>query len=141
MSSRAKVTDFKPHREGLRQILGDLEADIMEHVWSKGQCTVRDVHNHLLDSRELAYTTVMTVMSRLCDKEILRRETNGTSYMYMPVMEREQYLTRVVGEVLDALLSSHRERTLSQLAGRLHEAEAHRLDRLAAMLAAKREGR
>src|SRR5690349_7256712 len=60
---------FDPWKKGLRKILGDLEADVMEAIWALGQATVHDVHQRLADAnRELAYTTVMTVMSRLAEK-------------------------------------------------------------------------
>jgi len=132
------VPDFKPQREGLKQVLGDLEADIMEFAWIKGQCTVREVHDHLIKSKELAYTTVMTVMGRLFDKEILLREPDGNTYMYRPAMPREEYVSRVVGEVLDALLSTHTEQTLSHLASRLSERDADKLSQLEQVIKQKR---
>jgi len=141
MTNKAAVPDFKPSKEGLRQILGDLEADIMELVWARGQCTVRDVYEGLLESREreLAYTTVMTVMGRLADKALLLREVIGNTHVYMPVLQRQAYLARVVGEVLDALLMSHREQTISQLASRIKHVDQSELSRLEAALA-KRKG-
>lgn len=138
MEPKPIVPDFRPQREGLKQVLGDLESDVMEFVWATGQCTVRDVHEHLLKGRELAYTTVMTVMARLAEKEILLRETSGNSYLYMPAMSREKYVSRVVGEVLDALLSSHSEQTISQLAARLSDVDNARLNELEAALKKKR---
>jgi predicted transcriptional regulator len=63
---------FDPRKKGLRKILGDLEADVMEAMWARGRATVHDVHERLAAAdRELAYTTVMTVMSRLADKGLL----------------------------------------------------------------------
>ena len=134
------MPDFKPRKEGLRQILGDLEADIMELVWERGQSTVRDVYAGLLTTREreLAYTTVMTVMGRLTEKELLLREAAGNTYIYMASVTRDQYLTRVVGEVLDALLVSHHEQTISHLANRLTRVDAAELGRLEAALAERR---
>jgi len=134
------MPDFKPRKEGLRQILGDLEADIMELVWERGQSTVRDIYEGLLTmrERELAYTTVMTVMGRLSEKELLRREAAGNTYIYMAPVTRDQYLARVVGEVLDALLVSHREQAISHLANRLTRVDAAELGRLEAALAERR---
>lgn len=138
MSHKPIAPDFKPQKAGLKQVLGDLEADVMEYVWDSGQCTVRDVHEHLCRVRELAYTTVMTVMARLATKGILLREPEGNSYVYMPAMTREEYVSRVVGEVLDALLSSHSEQTISCLASRLKDVDNDKLDQLEAVLKKKR---
>jgi predicted transcriptional regulator len=69
----------------LEKILGPLEAQVMTVVWrAGGPMTVRDVLNKLnKDPRpNLAYTTVMTVMSRLAEKEVLRRRAEGRGYVY-----------------------------------------------------------
>lgn len=66
-----------------------MEAEVMEIVWSQREPVgVRAVLERLNEGRRpaLAYTTVMTVMSRLADKEILRRELNGRGYMYEAVV-------------------------------------------------------
>ncbi|WP_256790098.1 MULTISPECIES: BlaI/MecI/CopY family transcriptional regulator [Frankia] len=79
--------------------LGDLEAEIMDRVWSaRGPVTVRDVRGLL--ARPLAYTTVMTVMDRLFRKGWLRRERSGRSYRYQPALSRSAYTARLMSEVL-----------------------------------------
>jgi len=101
---------------------------------------VREIYEGLLTTREreLAYTTVMTVMGRLAEKELLLREAAGNTYIYSAPVTRDEYLTRVVGEVLDALLVSHREQTISHLANRLTRVDAAELSRLEAALAERR---
>ena len=61
---------FRPEKEGLRAALFDLEADIMEVVWTKGwkEFAVADVHRELERERDIAYTTVMTTVGRLHGK-------------------------------------------------------------------------
>jgi predicted transcriptional regulator len=69
----------------LEKVLGPLEADVMRAVWrAKTPVSVRDVLASLNKSRResLAYTTVMTVMSRLAEKEILRRKAQGRAFLY-----------------------------------------------------------
>ena len=68
---------LKGYNPGLRQVLGDLEAEIMECVGQMGSASVRDVHEVLLGRRHIAYTTVMTVMSRLAEKGLLARRQDG----------------------------------------------------------------
>ena len=75
--------------DDLSRVLGPLEAEIMRYMWStQGPQGVRAVLDALNHGREspLAYTTVMTVMSRLAEKEILRRELDGRGYVYEPVV-------------------------------------------------------
>jgi predicted transcriptional regulator len=71
--------------EDLSRVLGPLEAEVMQVMWSSGErLSVRAMLARLNEGRRppLAYTTVMTVMARLAEKEILRRELNGRGYVY-----------------------------------------------------------
>lgn len=70
--------------------LGPLEAEVMRLVWERGEVQVEDVHQALLRSREIAYTTVMTVMTRLTRKGLLTRERRGRAYLYRPARRREE---------------------------------------------------
>jgi predicted transcriptional regulator len=76
-------------RDELSRVLGPLEAEVMRVMWAtEGPRSVRAVLDALNRDREppLAYTTVMTVMSRLAEKEILRRELDGRGYVYEPAV-------------------------------------------------------
>lgn len=73
-------------RERESDVLGPLEAEVMAVAWTvQTPLTVREVLERLNESRStpLAYTTVMTVMSRLAEKDILRRELSGRGYRYI----------------------------------------------------------
>jgi predicted transcriptional regulator len=68
-----------------RDVLGPLEADVMEIVWASDEpMSVRALLERLNKGRRqpLAYTTVMTVMSRLVDKDVLSRRRDGRGYVY-----------------------------------------------------------
>ncbi|GIG65405.1 BlaI/MecI/CopY family transcriptional regulator [Phytomonospora endophytica] len=71
---------------------GELEAVIMERLWAaEGWRTVREVLTELLEQRQLAYTTVMTVLDNLHKKGWLRKESAGKANRYTPVMTKEEY--------------------------------------------------
>ena len=72
-------------KRDLAGLLGPLEAEVLEQLWATdAPLTVREVLGGLNDGRvpPLAYTTVMTVMSRLADKGILVRRQQGRGYQY-----------------------------------------------------------
>jgi predicted transcriptional regulator len=74
--------------QALEKVLGPLEAEVMRAIWkSKHPVAVRDVLEALNRGRKapLAYTTVMTIMTRLAEKGILRRKQEGRSYLYEAV--------------------------------------------------------
>lgn len=74
-----------PERRGPGRLLGPLESEVMDVVWAAdGPITVRQALERINDGRDpvLAYTTVMTVMSRLVEKGALSRRPEGRSYAY-----------------------------------------------------------
>ncbi|MEH1130582.1 BlaI/MecI/CopY family transcriptional regulator [Micromonospora sp. CPCC 206061] len=102
---------------------GELESAVMEWLWDKGEpATVRQVHTVLCERRELAYTTVLTVMDNLYKKGWLRREPAGRAHRYEPVANREQYGAQLMREALDA--SGDREQALLNFVGRMSLEEA-----------------
>lgn len=103
-------------RTQLEGLLGPLETEVMEVVWDLGETTVRDVHAQLAQRRDLAYTTIMTTMSRLAGKGLLRRDTTGLAHRYRPVLTRDEYARSTVTSVVDWLVDSFPEPALSYFA-------------------------
>jgi hypothetical protein len=92
MKQEPLLRTFRPDRPGIRKILGDLEAEIMEYVWARPAeqgVTVREVFEAISTQRHIAYTTVMSTMSRLAKKQVLRVTTEQTAYRYTPTMGQE----------------------------------------------------
>lgn len=74
-----------PDREKNQQLLGPLELEVMELMWEVGRpMSVRELLERINDGRDpqLAYTTVMTVASRLAEKGALERRREGRGYIY-----------------------------------------------------------
>lgn len=104
-----EISVFRPDRPGVRKVLGDLEAEIMELVWSRSSepgTTVRDVFEVLYERRRIAYTTVMSTMSRLARKKLLRVETGEHAYVYYANFSEQEFVSRFVGRILEDLLVS-----------------------------------
>ncbi|MCE2849777.1 MAG: BlaI/MecI/CopY family transcriptional regulator [Roseiflexaceae bacterium] len=98
---------FSPAKDGLVKVLGPLETEIMQVIWHDKCSTVKKVHRALSQNREIAYTTVMTTMSRLADKGVLNRQRDGLAYIYDPALSEEDFVTMVVQQVLDGLLTDY----------------------------------
>ena len=81
--------------------LGDLERAIMDVLWETDtSLTVREVSARLTE-RNLAHTTVMTVLDRLAKKGFARRERDGRAWRYCPAATRETYVTELMLTALD----------------------------------------
>jgi len=80
--------------------MGDLEAEVMSVLWEKGSATVQEVQETLEPRHPLAYTTVMTVMSRLAEKGMLDRVKEGRAYLYRPAVPQD----KAAGSLLQSLV-------------------------------------
>ena len=100
--------------------LGDLERSVMEQLWAAPDTgpdggaheglTVREVHGALSEDRDLAYTTVMTVMDRLARKELVPQEKDGRAYRYRARASRAAMTAELMRETL-ADFDAHDRRT------------------------------
>jgi predicted transcriptional regulator len=121
--------------------LFDLEADIMQVVWSSGwqRFCVADVLRELERHREIAYTTVMTTVGRLHDKGLLRRAKEGKRYLYWPAMTQLEFAESVAERVIGSLSSVDHQQALALLVEQVAEGDAEELDRLEALIQARRK--
>ncbi len=123
----------------LETLLGPLEQDVMDAVWALGEATVRDVHDRLKADRKIAYTTVMTTMTRLAAKGMLDRDTEGLAHVYRAAVSRDSYARSTVGNVLSWLLDRYPEPAASYLAEVVDDADAVDLEHLRAAVKRQRE--
>ncbi|MGN9807910.1 BlaI/MecI/CopY family transcriptional regulator [Micromonospora sp. BQ11] len=106
--------------------LGDLERAVMDVLWdsvpgTSDGVTVREVAD-ALDGRELAYTTVMTVLDRLAGKGMVQREREGRAWRYRAAASREAYIAQLMLDALD--LGGSRDAALVRFARSVTGTEA-----------------
>ena len=108
----------------------------MEVVWSKAwsEFAVADVHRELERERDIAYTTVMTTVSRLHEKGLLGRQREGKRYVYRPSMSREEFTQSMARELLGSLSGLGHEQALSLLVDQVAESDEEELRKLEALI-------
>jgi predicted transcriptional regulator len=121
--------------------MGDLEAEIMECVWERGPVSVKEVHRCLEERREIAYTTVMTVMTRLAGKGLLVSRSQGRAYIYEAAADREAYCSNVVRSFMSDMLVDADRAVLSQFVESVTERDKSQLDLLAQIIEEKQRER
>ena len=85
------------------QSLGPLEAEVLNVLWDDGGwLTPGDVHERLTIGRDLAYTTVMTVLVHLSEKGFAERKRVGRAFGYHALTTREEHAARVMTATLTA---------------------------------------
>lgn len=83
--------------------LGALEATVMQRLWSwEREVSVREVVEDLQRERDIAYTTVMTVLDNLHRKDLVRRTKVGRAYRYSATASQGAYTAEMLDEVLSA---------------------------------------
>src|SRR5437867_3873155 len=103
VAPEADLNVVRLDRPGIRKVLGDREAEIMELIWTRPAdqgTTVRDVFEVLYERRlaappaerrRIAYTTVMNTMTRLAKKHLLRVEKVDQAYVYHPTLTQDAF--------------------------------------------------
>lgn len=89
-----------PRRKNLDPTLTPLELEIMSVLWETGPANVQTVQA-LLKGRELAYTTVQTMLNVLHRKGKVKRKLKDRAYVYRPVFSRQSAVSQAVGDMLD----------------------------------------
>ena len=136
---KSRQLNVRTSGKGIRQVLGDLEADIMELAWEKSPVSVRDMHERLARNRPLAYTTVMTVMSRLSEKGLLKRQQQGRAYLYVPSCTRDEFCEDAVSTVMRGLLGGFGEPVLTNFVDTVGAQDAAKLDELMRIIEEKKK--
>ena len=106
---------FNPSSSKSKKVLGPLEGDIMDIVWEQGSATVSAVHKVLRERKDIAYTTVMTTMTRLAKKNLLNQDTSASSYVYTPTLQRGDFERYVVTGVIHGMLDDYGDASVIDL--------------------------
>ena len=95
--------------------LGDLGTAVMAVVWESESCDVNDVLERLVWDKPLAYTTIMTVMTRLVEKGFLERARSGRKFVYKAVAQREEVARNRFRKIVDGFYGGLTGMAVSEL--------------------------
>jgi len=106
------------------KVLGESESEIMEIIWqSKAPISVRTVTQKLQKKRQIAYTTVMTIMGRLVDKGILKRKELRKAYLYQSSYSKDKFLIRVSRQIIKNFMASFGDTAVAHFAEEINKLE------------------
>lgn len=116
------------------QLLGDLEGAIMHVVWQQPEVTVRAVQAALQPTRPLAYTTVLTVMSRLAQKGVLIARKDGKTHHFRPAAPTpDAFVVARAQQAVQELLANYGDVGVAQFLQALEGVDPARLAALRAL--------
>ena len=133
--------DRRPRRQRasedpIARYLGALQAEVMGIFWEHDSATVREVVEELNKRRrrrrkdEFAYTTVLTIVSRLYARELLEREPEGRGFRYYATTTRDELLGELSDELISRLFDDFGEIAVARLGARLDDLDPSRIRKL-----------
>lgn len=133
------LPDFRPKQLSL----GPLEFEILNLIWDLGTATVKQVHDQILANpdRELAYTSVTTVLNRLTKKGWLACDKQNRSFIWRPLVSREQANSLWAYDQLQQFLAVGNPDTVAAFADHLDQASVEQLEAIADKIRAARKAR
>ena len=100
--------------------LTPLELDIMKVLWDEGPATVQTVQQHLPDHRQLAYTTVQTMLNVLHRKGKVKRSLKNRAYHYRAAVTRRQVAGQAIGDIINRLFGGSAESLVMSMVEHRH---------------------
>jgi predicted transcriptional regulator len=93
----------------------DQELEILKVIWQRGQATVREVYHDLAAQRQIAYTTVLTMMGILEQKGHLKKTAGDRAYIYSPAKPQQQVVRSMVREFVHRVFDGSARPLLAHL--------------------------
>jgi len=131
------VQSFRIHQQGLARMFGELEAKVMDAVWSLDEPTVQTVCDFLGPGHN--YKTVMTVLNRLVEKGALTRQLRSRAFVYRTGQSREAFLGRVSRAIMGGLVRDFGSLAVAQFVDTLEEIDPEQLAELERLVHERRQ--
>ncbi len=133
------LPDYRPKQLSL----GPLEAEILNIVWELGSATVKDIHDRILSdpNRELAYTSVTTVLRRLSEKGWLACDKQERAFYWRPLVTKQQAQVIQAHEHLHRFLAVGNPDVVAAFADSLDSASLEQIQAIAHRIQAARQAR
>ncbi len=132
-----------PNHRPKQLSLGPLEAEILGIIWDLEIATVKEIHDRILSdpNRELAYTSVTTVLNRLVKKGWLACDKQERSFTWRALVSRQQATALQSYEQLNQFLAVSNPDVVAAFADSLDQTSVEQLEAIAAKLRAVRKAR
>jgi len=104
------------------------EMEILQVLWQKGLCTVREVHE-ALDKKDSGYTTTLKLMQIMHEKGMVERDTNQKTHIYKALVNQDKTEKQLVNKMIDNVFNGSAARLVMQALGN-HSASADEIEEI-----------
>lgn len=130
--------NFRSGNKGLDKVLGHLEHEVMDVLWSTSKATGKEVLAAIIRRRKIAATTVFTVLERLTKKGLVKKTKGESVYIFSPVYTKEEFAGMVSEEVLKGVIELWSASAVVSFVDILAEKDPEELDRLSKLISTKK---
>ena len=109
------------------------ELEILQVIWKKGQCTVRDVHEELSKNKDAGYTTTLKLMQIMHEKGLVERDTTAKTHLYKALITREQAQQTALDKIISTVFKGSTSDLVIQALGH-HRASKDEIDAIKSYL-------
>lgn len=111
---------------------GELELQIMNILWEKKEATVLEVQKSIGDN--IAYTTVLTVLTRMYTKGILERKKNGKNYIYLIKVDKVEELNSILDKIKNSIFGGKAIQLVNYLIDNARDISHEELDLISSLI-------
>ncbi|WP_276135155.1 BlaI/MecI/CopY family transcriptional regulator [Polluticoccus soli] len=110
------------------------ELEILNILWEKGPCTVREVHEELILTKESGYTTTLKLMQIMHEKKLLKRDASSKTHVFEAAVSQQQTQGQMLKKMIDTVFNGSASQLVMQALGN-HKASKQELDEIKQYLA------
>ena len=93
------------------------ELEILQILWEKGDCTVRDVHEIIEQNKVAGYTTTLKLMQIMHEKGLVARDTSSKTHIYRSLVNQEKTQQQLVNKMINNVFNGSASRLVMQALG------------------------
>ena len=109
------------------------ELEILQVLWDRGEATVREVHEELIQTKDCGYTTTLKLMQIMFEKGLVVRDDTNRTHVYQANVSREKTQKQLVDKMVDSLFSGSHSQLVMQALGS-HTPSKQELDEIQQLL-------
>lgn len=114
--------------------LSELEQEIMSVVWALGKCTIREVVEETNKTKKLAYTTIATILERLHEKGLLKKDTSAFTVVFTPKQSKEEFGQKMAQSLLEKFFGTFGDAAITSFAQSIDDLPKEKKEHLLKLL-------
>lgn len=135
------INNFRYDQVGLNRFFGPLEAKIMDILWDGNEKSIKEVQQMIEKEKPINFNTVMTVMNRLVEKNLLEKRHEGRTSLYKPIHTREEFIEEQSKKLTENLLDEFGDVVVNHMLDSLEKVDQDLLEKLEQKLNQLKKGR